>query len=216
MIDLLDAPSAPGAPGARVAPGAVRAALRAVPTLPGALTAPQRRRAVVIRRPPPYVVACFLARAVQGDAACAAIHEAAAQLLGLLTLGAADPMLGLAMGRAITLRDGAAALPEADRAPVVVAMLRDLLDDAPTRAAVEMDQALVRAARECGTTPTALEHAERAQLRHARAQAVRPPRGVDTSRAREVVEAELLAWAVDVLGIGTSRGVPRPTQQGGV
>ena len=67
-----------------------------------------------------------------------------------------------------------------------------------------------------GAPPTALEHAERAQLRHARAQAVRPPRGVDTSRAREVVEAELLAWAVDVLGIGTSRGVPRPTQQGGV
>lgn len=142
-------------PSVRVAPGSVRAALRAVPMLPRTLATPQRARAVVIRRPPPYVVACFLARAVQGDAACAAIHEAAAQLLALHSVDAADPMLGLAMGMAIVLRDRAATLPEADRAPVVVAILRDLLDDAPTRAAVEMDTALVRAARECGTTPDA-------------------------------------------------------------
>lgn len=146
---ILDASSA------RVAPGTVRAALRAVPMVGRALAAPPRPGAVaILRRPPPWVIACFLARAVQGDD-CAAIHEAAAQLLALTVTDSGDPMLETAMRTAIRLRDRAAALPEADRAPVVVAMLRDLLDDAPTRAAVEMDVALVRAARECGTTPDA-------------------------------------------------------------
>lgn len=156
--DLLDAPSA------RVAPGTIRAALRAVPTLPRALLVPARPRAVVLRRPPPYVVACFLARAVQGDGTCAAIHEAASQLLALSTVDGDDPMLDAAMGAAIRLRDRAAMLPEADRAPVVVAMLRDLLDDAPTRAAVDMDRALVRAARECGTTLTAAHRETAARI----------------------------------------------------
>ena len=73
-------------------------------------------------------------------------------------------LLGSAMRRAITLRDAAAELPERDRAPVVVALLRDLLDDAPTRAAVDLDRALVVAARECGTAPTAEHRAHAARI----------------------------------------------------
>lgn len=135
------------------------------PLIPSALLAPQRPAAAVIRRrPPPHIVACFLARAVQGDASCSAIHAAGEELLRWTTTSAADPMLDDAMAAAIRLRDHAAELPEADRAPVVVAMLRNLLDDAPTRCAVDLDRALVRAARECRTTPTPAQRDHAARI----------------------------------------------------
>ena len=124
-------------------------------TVLGALVAPRRQRPVVRVRPAPWMVATFLARALQGDALCRAVHEASAQLLALLVEDGSDPRCDEAIALAIALRDRAAELPPEDRAPVVVALLRDLLDDAPTRVAVDFDRALVAAAHRCGTTPTA-------------------------------------------------------------
>ncbi len=124
-------------------------------TVLGALVAPRRQRPLVRVRPAPWMVAAFLARALQGDALCRAVHEASAQLLALLVEDGNDPRCDEAIALAIALRDRAAELPPEDRAPVVVALLRDLLDDAPTRVAVDFDRALVAAAARCGTTPTA-------------------------------------------------------------
>lgn len=129
----------------------------ASPRVPRVLLAPPRLRPVVALRPPRPVVAAFLARAVQGDASTAAIHETGAALLAWAVTSAADPVCDRAMAAAVALRDRAAALPETDRAPVVVAMLRDLLDDAGTQTAVDFDKAIVAAARVCGTTPTAAQ-----------------------------------------------------------
>lgn len=126
-------------------------------TVLGSLATPRRRVRPLVRvRPAPWIVGCFLARAIQGDSVCRAIHEAAEQLLALQVIDGADPRCDVAMLAAIALRDRAAELPDDDRAPVVVAMLRDLLDDAPTRCAVDMDRALVTAARLCRTTPNAI------------------------------------------------------------
>jgi len=110
----------------------------------GALAAPRRRPLPLVRlRPEPWMVAAFLARALQGDALCRAVHEASAQLLALLVEDGSDPRCDEAIALAIALRDRAAELPPEDRAPVVVALLRDLLDDAPTRVAVEIRAAVV-------------------------------------------------------------------------
>lgn len=122
----------------------------------GALVVRRRHQPIVRIRTPPWVVGCFLARALRGDAACGAIHEAAHQLLQLQVMDGFDPRCDEAMSVATALRDRAAELPPQERAPVVIAMLRDLLDDAPTRYAVEMDRALVTAARLCRTTPDAI------------------------------------------------------------
>lgn len=133
----------------------------------GALVAPRRQRPVVRVRPAPWMVATFLARALQGDALCRAVHESSAQLLALLVEDGSDPRCDEAITLAIALRDRAAELPEADRAPVVVALLRDLLDDAPTRTAVDFDRALVAAAHRCGTTPTARHRGLAVEIRAA-------------------------------------------------
>jgi hypothetical protein len=126
----------------------------------GALSAPRRLPPVVRLRPQPWEIACYLARAVQGDACCDAIHRAGEHLLIATATTDGDE----AIARAIALRDAAAELPAADRAPVVIAMLRDLLDDAPTWAAVALDRALVTAAALCRTTPTAEHRAHAARI----------------------------------------------------
>lgn len=126
----------------------------------GALVSPRRPPPVVRVKPQPWEVACYLARAVQGDGSCDAIHRAGEHLLVATATTDGDE----AIARAIALRDAAAELPDADRAPVVIAMLRDLLDDAPTWAAVAFDRALVSAAALCRTTPTAEHRAHAARI----------------------------------------------------
>ncbi len=136
-------------------------------TVLGALVAPRRQRPLVRVRPAPWMIATFLARALQGDDLCRAVHESSAQLLALLVEDGDDPRCDEAITLAIALRDRAAELPEADRAPVVVALLRDLLDDAPTRIAVDFDRALVAAAARCNTTPTARHRGLAVEIRAA-------------------------------------------------
>lgn len=120
----------------------------------GALAAPRRPPALVVQAPPRWLVASFLAPALQGTPGARAIATASRQLM-FTVAPASEVTCALARHLAIVLRDRVAALPREDQAPVMLAALRELLTDAPADDAMHMDRTIVAAGRVEGVVPTA-------------------------------------------------------------
>lgn len=120
----------------------------------GALTAPRRAPALVVQAPPRWLVASFLAPALQGSTGARAITTASRQLMFTIA-PVSEVTCALARHLAIVLRDRVAALPREDQAPVMLAALRELLTDAPADDAMHMDRTIVAAGRAEGVVPTA-------------------------------------------------------------
>lgn len=120
----------------------------------GSLSAPRRPLALVVTAPPRWLVATYLAPALRGTPGARSIGAASRQLLYTIA-PTSEATCALARSLAILLRDRVAALPREDQAPVMLATLRALLDDAPTDDAVALDRAIVSAARAEGVSPDA-------------------------------------------------------------
>lgn len=120
----------------------------------GALASPRLPPPVLALTPAPWQVATYLAEAVRGTDGARRIGAAAREFAFALPPRPAATH-GLARARAIALRDRVAALSAVDHVPVLLAVLRALLDDAPTDAAVTLDRAITDAARAEAVTPTA-------------------------------------------------------------
>ena len=124
----------------------------------GALAAPAAVAPVLAPRPEPWRVATYLTEALHGSRGARSIGAAARELAFALP---ACPMETSreAWRVASALQGAAMALPPDDRAPVVLALVRRLLDDAPTDAAVALDRAVVSARAAEGVTPTDTQRA---------------------------------------------------------
>lgn len=155
--------------GARVAPGTVRAALRAVPVVPRALAAPQRPTAAVVRYPVdaagtrahPWQAAAVAAYQLGGaNATVRRLHTEAQRLAR--TLRSEPATLADAQRRAEALLDAIEALPGGDRLAVVFVVLRDLLDD--VEAAEGLDRVVADAQRHHRVAPTAAHRETAAEI----------------------------------------------------
>lgn len=118
-------------------------------TLLGALSAPSRPPPILTPRPPAWLVAAFLAEAVQGTREAEALQRAARQVVAEAR-AVPDETCAAARERAIVLRDRIAAHPHEDRVPIMLATLRELLVDAPHDGAVDLD-------RRCATASVRIE-----------------------------------------------------------
>ena len=112
-------------------------------------------------------VACVLAQALisAGSSHVRAIHHAA-ELVRPLLLDVAPCTLddrARQLRRAIALRDAVTALPREQHTPVLVAVIRALLDDSP-EVALPLDRAVRDAARAHGHEVTAEHEAEAARI----------------------------------------------------
>lgn len=145
--------------GARVAPGTVRAALRAVPVVPRALAAPQRPTAAYAVAP--WQVAVLMTAAVHGHSYHARrLRETATALARSTAAGHVVAGLPEARARAMGAWERVMALPERDRLTVTLCVIRALLDDAPCDAAEALDRALTAA--QGDTAPPTAAHRETA------------------------------------------------------
>jgi hypothetical protein len=112
-------------------------------------------------------VACVLAQALLsgGSVHVRAIHHAA-ELVRPLLMDVAPCTLddrARQLRRAIALRDAVTALPREQHTPVLVAVIRTLLDDSP-EVALPLDRAVRDAARAHGHEVTAQHEAEAARI----------------------------------------------------
>lgn len=122
----------------------------------GALACPRLPPPLLAPAPSRWQVATYLAGAARGTDGARRIGAAARGLAWALPVCTVATH-ARAQALAIALRDRVAALPTAERVPVLLAVLRALLDDAPTDDAVALDRAITAAARAEGVTPDA-EH----------------------------------------------------------
>ena len=129
----------------------------------GALSSPRAPRALVVHAPPRWLVATFLAPALRGTDGARSIGAASRQFLFTIA-PTSEVTCALARHLAIVLRDRVAAMPRVDQAPVMLALLRELLTDAPTDDAVSLDRAIVGAARAEGVAPDARQTMTAAQI----------------------------------------------------
>lgn len=129
--------------------------MTALSSVLGALAAPRRAPARVVSiRPEPWEVATYLAEALHGTPAADRIGAATRELVRALPDRPAAAY-ACAMDTAVTLRDRVMACAPEDRVPTMLALLRALLDDAPTDAAVTLDRTIVDAMRAEGVVPDA-------------------------------------------------------------
>ena len=113
-------------------------------------------------RPERWEVATYLAEALHGTPAADRIGAATRELVRALPdRPAAAYACAMDTDHAARPRDGVRAR---DRVPTMLALLRALLDDAPTDAAVTLDRTIVDAMRAEGVVPDARQTTMAAQI----------------------------------------------------